>query len=118
MPCTGVTHASLENWEYMEIIRRAADVKCSGNLQLSVNIIDSMLSNRLTRTPLKALFGLAGLELDEDFASLIEVSSIRLMWGLVERRLIRCNRALLGIGRRGTGTRKSGARAGTSSVLL
>lgn len=57
----------------MEIIRRAADVKCSGNLQLSINIIDSLLSNRITRTPLKALFGLAGLEHDEDFASLIEV---------------------------------------------
>ncbi|KAI0770214.1 peptidase S28 [Fomes fomentarius] len=69
---SGVTHAGLENWEYMEIIRRAADVKCSGNLQLSINIIDSLLSNRITRTPLKALFGLAGLEHDEDFASLIE----------------------------------------------
>ncbi|KAI0755028.1 peptidase S28 [Daedaleopsis nitida] len=69
---SGVTHASLENWEYMEIIRRAADIKCSGNLQLSIGIIDSMLGNPLTRKSIKALFGVAALEHDEDFASLIE----------------------------------------------
>ena len=58
----------------MEIIRSAADRVCSGNLQVSIEIIDSLLSNPLTRTPIKSLFGVAGLEHDEDFVSLIEVS--------------------------------------------
>ena len=58
----------------MEIIRRAADRVCSGNLQVSIEIIDSLLSNPLTRTPIKSLFGVAALEHDEDFVSLIEVS--------------------------------------------
>ncbi|KAI0670867.1 peptidase S28 [Trametes maxima] len=69
---SGVTHASLENWEYMEIIRRAADPKCSHNLQTSIQIIDALLDIPITRKPLKALFGLAELEHDEDFASLLE----------------------------------------------
>ncbi|TFK89724.1 peptidase S28 [Polyporus arcularius HHB13444] len=69
---SGVTHASIENWEYMDIIRRAADRVCSGNLQVSVELIDSLLSNPLTRTAIKSLFGVAALEHDEDFVSLIE----------------------------------------------
>ncbi|KAH9922863.1 peptidase S28 [Epithele typhae] len=69
---SGVTHASLENWEYMEIIRKAADLKCSGNLQLSIQIIDSMLGKPVAGNAIKGLFGLAGLEHDEDFASLVE----------------------------------------------
>ena len=59
----------------MEIIRRAADLKCSGNLQLSIQIIDGLLSSPLSRTAIKSLFGVADLEHDEDFASLIEVST-------------------------------------------
>ncbi|KAH9891563.1 peptidase S28 [Cubamyces lactineus] len=69
---SGVTHASLENWEYMEIIRRAADPTCSRNLQHSIELIDALLDIPITRKPLKALFGLAGLEHDEDFVSLLE----------------------------------------------
>ncbi|PIL22459.1 hypothetical protein GSI_15147 [Ganoderma sinense ZZ0214-1] len=69
---SGVTHASLENWEYMEIIRRAADIKCSGNIQLTVEIVDSLIGNPITSRAIKALFGLAGLEHNEDFASILE----------------------------------------------
>ncbi|KAI0769022.1 peptidase S28 [Trametes elegans] len=69
---SGVTHADIENWEYMEIIRRAADPECSRNLQQSIELIDTLLDIPLTRTPIKALFGLAGLEHDEDFVSLLE----------------------------------------------
>ena len=57
----------------MEVIRRAADLKCSGNIQLTVEIVDSLLVNPITRRPIKALFGLADLEHDEDFVSLLEV---------------------------------------------
>ncbi|KAI0365716.1 peptidase S28 [Pilatotrama ljubarskyi] len=69
---SGVTHASIENWEYMEIIRRAADPRCSEHLQSSIEIIDALLDVPITRTPLKALFGLAQLRHDEDFVSLLE----------------------------------------------
>lgn len=70
---SGVTHASISNWEYMEIIRNAADPKCSKNLVESVKAIDYLLETKF-RTPLKQLFGLGELEHDVDFVSLISVS--------------------------------------------
>jgi hypothetical protein len=72
----GVTHASIVLWEYMEIIRKAADPICSSNLEHSVDYIDSILPIRGLKTILKGLFGLATLEHDEDFASVISVSSV------------------------------------------
>ncbi|GBE84978.1 Probable extracellular serine [Sparassis crispa] len=69
---SGVTHASLENWEYMEIIRRAADPQCSLNLEQAIEAIDVILTVPLLKDALKSLFGLAGLEHDEDFVSLLE----------------------------------------------
>lgn len=66
----------MENWEYMDIIRRAADIKCSGNIQLTVEIVDSLLGNPITSKPIKALFGLAGLQHNEDFASILEVGPL------------------------------------------
>ncbi|CCM03509.1 uncharacterized protein FIBRA_05643 [Fibroporia radiculosa] len=68
---SGVTHAAIEHWEYMDIIRRAADPECSANIQSAIEAIDTILSISQLRTPLKGLFGLAGLEHDEDFASLL-----------------------------------------------
>lgn len=79
MHVTAVTHASIENWEYMEIIRQAADPKCSAHLENSIQTIDATLARgddpigRTLKRRLKGLFGLAGLEHDEDFVSLIEV---------------------------------------------
>ncbi|KAI8971168.1 peptidase S28 [Trametes punicea] len=69
---SGVTHASIENWEYMEVIRRAADPRCSHHLQSSIEIIDALLDVPVSRTAIKALFGLEALEHDEDFVSLLE----------------------------------------------
>lgn len=74
-----VTHASIENWEYMEIIRQAADFKCSQHLENSIQTIDAILLrgddpvSKALKRRLKGLFGLAGLEHDEDFASMLEV---------------------------------------------
>jgi hypothetical protein len=72
----GVTHASLQNWQYMDIIRNAADPKCSNHLVNSISTIDDILCNSpsLVKRQLKNLFGLADLEHDEDFASVLEVS--------------------------------------------
>lgn len=72
---SGVTHATLNNWEYQEIIRRAAEPACSKRLETAISAIDAILLDMPhLRKPLKGLFGLAELEHDEDFASLIEVS--------------------------------------------
>ena len=72
-----VTHASLQNWEYMEIIREAADTKCSEHIVNSINTIDDVLHNYSSffKRQMKNLFGLGDLEHDEDFASILEVSS-------------------------------------------
>ncbi|KAJ7213888.1 serine carboxypeptidase S28-domain-containing protein [Mycena pura] len=69
---SGVTHAAIINWEYMEIIRNAADPICSAHLQNSIKTIDAILSAGRLKRPLKSLFGLAGLSHDDDFASVIE----------------------------------------------
>jgi hypothetical protein len=63
----------------METIRQAADPKCSAHLESSIKTIDSILTrgddpiSRAMKNRLRSIFGLAGLEHDEDFASLIEV---------------------------------------------
>ncbi|KZP31567.1 peptidase S28 [Athelia psychrophila] len=76
---SGVTHATLSNWEYMEVIRLAAEPKCAAHLVGAIESIDSILA--LSREGgrragmgkmLKGLFGLASLENDEDFVSLLE----------------------------------------------
>jgi hypothetical protein len=72
---TAVTHAQLANWEYMSIIRDAADPACSSRLVNSIATIDAILRQGTFKRPLKALFGLADLKHDEDFASVLEVRS-------------------------------------------
>ncbi|KAJ3799815.1 serine carboxypeptidase S28-domain-containing protein [Lentinula aff. detonsa] len=72
---SAVTHAAIINWEYMDIIRRYADPVCSTHLQESIKTIDSILDHRVLSTPLKALFGVHGLQHDVDFVSLIEVAN-------------------------------------------
>ncbi|KAF5360739.1 hypothetical protein D9756_005098 [Leucocoprinus leucothites] len=70
---SGVTHAAVENWQYMEIIRNGADSKCSSHLENSVAIIDTILLSGIFKKQLKGLFGLADLKHDDDFASLISL---------------------------------------------
>ncbi len=70
---SGVTHAALENWEYMDIIRAAAEPECSKHLVTSISVIDGLLAVPRLREALKGLFGLAELEHDDDFASVLEV---------------------------------------------
>lgn len=68
---SAVTHASLLNWEYHEIIRNAADHTCSSNIQKSIAAVDNLLGYPRFKQYLKGLFGLAELEHDEDFVSLL-----------------------------------------------
>ncbi|EDR12996.1 uncharacterized protein LACBIDRAFT_312108 [Laccaria bicolor S238N-H82] len=71
---SGVTHATLQNWQYMEVIRTAADAKCSSNLVNSIERIDAILAHSpdFIKRQLKGLFGLQNLQNDDDFASMIE----------------------------------------------
>ena len=63
----------------MEIIRQAADATCVSHLEKSIQTIDSIIErdddpiSRVMKNRLKSLFGLAELQHDEDFASLISV---------------------------------------------
>ncbi|KAI0247491.1 peptidase S28 [Lactifluus subvellereus] len=68
---SAVTHAVLTNWEYMDVIRLAADPKCSSNLVNTITTIDSLLKFSPLRGRLKKLFGLSELESDKDFVSVL-----------------------------------------------
>jgi hypothetical protein len=70
---SAVTHAVLTNWEYMDVIRLAADPKCSSNLVKSISTVDGLLKVGYLRGPLKKLFGLGELESDQDFVSVLTV---------------------------------------------
>ena len=71
---SGVTYATVDDWQYYDIIRQAADPDCSQHLQRSIHVIDGiLLHSPHLRRPLKALLGLAELEHDDDFASLLSV---------------------------------------------
>lgn len=69
---SAVTHAAIENWQYMEIIRNAADPKCSARLQTAIKTIDRLLSHSSTEKTIKKLFGVPDLEHNDDFASLLQ----------------------------------------------
>ncbi|KAJ3503107.1 hypothetical protein NMY22_g18365 [Coprinellus aureogranulatus] len=69
---SAVTHATLQAWEYMTVIRDAADPKCSARIVSSIASIDAILERGYFKKQLKGLFGLAGLEHDQDFVSLLE----------------------------------------------
>ncbi|TFK34727.1 serine carboxypeptidase S28-domain-containing protein [Crucibulum laeve] len=71
---SAVTHAALENWQYMEIIRNAAPPKCSAHIVNSITTIDKLLDHapEVVKSHLKGLFGLGGLAHDDDFVSVLE----------------------------------------------
>ncbi|KAG7088068.1 hypothetical protein E1B28_012099 [Marasmius oreades] len=68
---SGVTHAALSNWEYMDVIRLAANATCSRNLVGSVKRIDAILAKGTQTAALKKQFGITDLKHDVDFVSLI-----------------------------------------------
>jgi len=89
-----VTHAVLTNWEYMDVIRLAADPKCSSNLVKSISTVDGLLKVGYLRGPLKKLFGLGELESDQDFVSVLTVclsAAVPRVWGPV---LMRAGRSV------------------------
>lgn len=59
----------------MDVIRTAADPKCSAHLVKITSTIDSILTNapEIFKKSFKALFGLQELEHDDDFVSTLMV---------------------------------------------
>ncbi|KAL4062844.1 serine carboxypeptidase S28-domain-containing protein [Scleroderma citrinum] len=70
---SAVTHATLSNWEYHDIIRQAADPRCSANIENTIQIVDQLLGVPYIKPLIKRLFGLQDLEHDDDFASVLEI---------------------------------------------
>ncbi|KAG1889287.1 serine carboxypeptidase S28-domain-containing protein [Suillus subluteus] len=69
---SGVTHATLSNWEYHEIIRNAADPTCARQLEHTTLAIDALLGVPYAKRFIKSLFGLEDLAHDDDFVSVLE----------------------------------------------
>lgn len=68
-----VTHADLSNWEYYDVIRQAADPRCSANILSAIETIDILLEDPNVKDSVKDLFGLKNLKHDDDFASVLGV---------------------------------------------
>lgn len=71
---SGVTHATLDNWRYFDIVRQFANATCSAELQNFAQAIDSIIATDLVDKvgpQLKDLFGLKDLEHYDDFASVL-----------------------------------------------
>lgn len=68
---SAVTHAEIENWEYMDIIRTGGPGRCTDRIKDSIAKVDALLSRSVTKRGVKVLFGLQGLEYDDDFVSVL-----------------------------------------------
>ena len=71
---SGVTHASIELWQYFDVVRKATP-SCSSVLVDATLSINIALSRPDLNTPLKQLFGLEALA-DDDFASVLTVGNV------------------------------------------
>lgn len=69
---SAVTHATLSNWEYYDVIRQAADPSCTAHIENTVKTLDILLEVPYLNPHVKGLFGLQNLEHDNDFMSVIE----------------------------------------------
>ena len=68
-----VIQASLEIWQYYDVIRQYANQTCVGHLENLAVTIDAMLEDTETNNAIKTLFGLEALS-DYYFVYTIEVS--------------------------------------------
>ena len=71
---SGVTYATVVDWQYYDIIRQFGPSDCIKQVQKTVETVDELLSVPKTHDVIKGLFGLANLTHDEDFASVLSVS--------------------------------------------
>ncbi|RDX51519.1 peptidase S28 [Lentinus brumalis] len=68
---SGVTHATVVDWRYFDIIRQFAPADCVAQVQKTIYEFDALIANKKTRDAIKAVFGLSGVSYDPDVASLL-----------------------------------------------
>ncbi|KAI0358821.1 peptidase S28 [Trametes cingulata] len=70
---SGVTHATLDDWRYFDIIRQYAPADCIAQVEKTIDEVDRLITSphAETRHAIKAVFGLGNLTYDPDFASLL-----------------------------------------------
>ncbi|KIP05030.1 hypothetical protein PHLGIDRAFT_491601 [Phlebiopsis gigantea 11061_1 CR5-6] len=68
---SGVTYATVEDWQYYDIIRQFGPSDCIQQVETTILEVDELLSDPKTVKSIKALFGLGNLTHAEDFASLL-----------------------------------------------
>ena len=74
---SGVTHATVVDWRYFDIIRQYAPAACTSQIVKAIDEIDRLLLGKnQTRNAIKAVFGLNGISYDPDFASLLTVRAV------------------------------------------
>lgn len=74
---SGVTFATINDWQYFDIIRQFGPKDCIQQIETTVNEVDALLAKKgRARQVIKATFGLGNVTHDEDFASVLAVSSI------------------------------------------
>ena len=73
---SGVTYATVDDWQYFDIIRQFAPSDCIKQVETTVETVDELLGNLKAHDVIKGLFGLANLTHDEDFVSILSVRRI------------------------------------------
>ncbi|KAI0762442.1 peptidase S28 [Fomes fomentarius] len=69
---SGVTHATVVDWRYFDIIRQYAPADCVAQVVTTIDEVDRLLlGTNETRDAIKKVFGLNGISYDPDFASLL-----------------------------------------------
>ncbi|GJJ13198.1 hypothetical protein Clacol_007449 [Clathrus columnatus] len=69
---SAVVHAAVSYWEYYDLIRNYTSISCRDAIENTVKTVDFLLDlSKPTRTWVKHLFGLVGLQDDADFASVL-----------------------------------------------
>ncbi|KAH8099944.1 peptidase S28 [Cristinia sonorae] len=69
---SGVTFATLKDWQYFDIIRRFGPKDCITQVQTSISEVDALLAKGgKARAAIKQTFGLENLTHDADFGSLL-----------------------------------------------
>ena len=76
---SGVVHATLYDWRYMDIIRQYAPSDCIAVIEQAIDEVDKLLANPLTAEDIKAVYGLPNVTHNTDFASTLSVSDLTYM---------------------------------------
>lgn len=74
---SGVTFATIKDWQYYDIIRRFGPKDCMQQVETTADEVDALLAKGgQARQVIKETFGLGNITHDEDFASILSVSNI------------------------------------------